>query len=312
MTVQFGVHLGQQKSTMEELRALWRWLDGAGVDWISVWDHLYEAPYEGGTQDHFEAVATLAALAADTVRARIGCLVFCAPYRNVGLLAKSAVTIDHISGGRFELGLGSGWHHIEAAAFGLNFPPMRERLTIVDEQLAALRAWFSGERVSFDGNHVALADAAMVPAPLGRLPIWVGGIGRRRTLRMAGEIADGWNAAYVGADEFRELNGVLDDWCESAGRSPTTVERSVNLMFSMSADDPATSRSRIDQQWGDRADRVRDGSLVGRPEDVAEQIAPYIEAGAQLVNVAVRPPWDAELLAAYVTQAVPAMRNEFT
>ena len=110
MTVGFGVHIGPQNATIAELRQLWTWLDRAGVDWISVWDHLYEAPPAGGTVDHFEAAATLGALAADTRSARLGCLVFCVAYRNPGLLAKTATTIDHISGGRFELGLGAGWH----------------------------------------------------------------------------------------------------------------------------------------------------------------------------------------------------------
>ena len=144
---------------MTELRSLWRWLDGVGVDWISVWDHLYEAPGEGGTQPHFEAVATLAALAADTTRARLGCLVFCAPYRNVGLLAKSVVTVDHVSDGRFELGIGSGWYDAEALAYGLRFPGPRERFDILAEQVDVLRAWFRGERVTAHGSHLDVEDA---------------------------------------------------------------------------------------------------------------------------------------------------------
>lgn len=158
MSRQFGVHIGPQKATMTELRSLWRWLDGVGVDWISVWDHLYEAPGEGGTQPHFEAVATLAALAADTTRARLGCLVFCAPYRNVGLLAKSVVTVDHVSDGRFELGIGSGWYDAEALAYGLRFPGPRERFDILAEQVDVLRAWFRGERVTAHGSHLDVED----------------------------------------------------------------------------------------------------------------------------------------------------------
>jgi alkanesulfonate monooxygenase SsuD/methylene tetrahydromethanopterin reductase-like flavin-dependent oxidoreductase (luciferase family) len=116
--VQFGVHIGPQDCTVAELRELSTWLDSNGVDWISVWDHLYEAPSVGGTRPHYEAVALLGALAADTTSARLGCLVFCASYRNIGMLAKSAMSIDHISGGRFELGVGSGWYDAEAQASG--------------------------------------------------------------------------------------------------------------------------------------------------------------------------------------------------
>ena len=241
MTVQFGVHIGPQKSTLADLRQLWRWLDEAGADWISVWDHLYEAPAEGGTQPHFEAIALLGAIAADTSRARLGCLVFCAPYRNIGLFAKSITTIDHISGGRFEVGMGSGWYEAEAKAYGLRFPGQRERFDILEEQLEVLLAWRGGERVTKQTAHHALSDASLIPTPIGRLPIWVGGIGRQRTLRMTGALADGWNATYIGADEFRELSGVLDDWCVTAGREPAAVERSINLMFNLSNADPAAA-----------------------------------------------------------------------
>jgi alkanesulfonate monooxygenase SsuD/methylene tetrahydromethanopterin reductase-like flavin-dependent oxidoreductase (luciferase family) len=309
MTVQFGVHIGPQNATIAELRRLWTWLDRAGIDWISAWDHLYEAPPAGGTQPHFEAVATLAAIAADTERARLGSLVFCALYRNVGLLAKSAVTIDHLSGGRFELGIGSGWHEEEARAFGFSFPGRAERHEVLEAQVQALRSLFAGQRTSQD--ELSLDEANCLPVPAGRLPIWIGGTGRKKTLRLAGALADGWNAPYVGAGTFRELNGVLDDWCAAAGRSPSDVERSVNLMYNLGADDPATVRARLEKQWGELAEVVRQGSLIGRPGDVMEQVAPYVESGAQLVNVVIRPPWEQDLLDAYVTEVVPAMRREW-
>ena len=122
MPISLGVHVGQQNMSMPEMRALWRDLDTRGVDWISAWDHLYEAPPNGGTEPHFESIATLSALASETSQARIGCLVFYVGYRNPALLAKAATTLDHISDGRFELGLGAGWHIWEANAHGFVFP----------------------------------------------------------------------------------------------------------------------------------------------------------------------------------------------
>jgi alkanesulfonate monooxygenase SsuD/methylene tetrahydromethanopterin reductase-like flavin-dependent oxidoreductase (luciferase family) len=238
--------------------------------------------------------------------------VFCSLYRNVGLLAKSAVTIDHLSGGRFELGLGSGWHDEEARAFGLPFPAPAQRHEVLDGHVRALRSLFAGERISRQGPGVSLEAASCLPAPAGRLPIWIGGVGRRKTLRLAGAVADGWNAPYVGAGEFQKLNSVLDDWCAAAGRNPSDVERSVNLMFNLGSDDAAAVRASLDTQWGERADRIRNGSLIGRPEDVMEQVAPYAAAGAQLVNVVIRPPWNQDVLEAYVSQVVPAMRREWS
>src|SRR5690348_4296722 len=125
-SIRLGAHVGQQNMSMDDMRALWRRLD-EHLDWISCWDHFYEAPPAGGTLDHFEALSTLGALAADTRNVRIGCLVFYVGYRNPASLAKAATTIDHISGGRFELGLGSGWHEQEARAYGYDFPGIRTR-----------------------------------------------------------------------------------------------------------------------------------------------------------------------------------------
>lgn len=312
MAVQFGVHIGAQNATVEELRALWKWLDSAGVDWISLWDHLYEAPPAGGTQPHFEAFSMLGALAVDTSRARIGCLVFCSQYRNIGVLMKGAISVDHLSGGRFELGMGSGWHDQEAAAFGIDFPSQGDRFKVLEGQLGAITKWRSGERVTQTTPGVQLTDASMVPGVMGKMPLWIGGLGPKQTLRMAGAYADGWNAAYANPSQYKELNGILDDWCVKAGREPSAVERSINLSYGLSNDDIGAVKSQLEKQWGAASERIISGSLLGRPEDAMEQIAPFIDAGAQMVNIAIRPPWNQELLAEYIENVLPAMRKEWS
>ena len=312
MAVQFGVHIGAQNATVEELRALWKWLDSAGVDWISLWDHLYEAPPAGGTQPHFEAFSMLGALAVDTSRARIGCLVFCSQYRNIGVLMKGAISVDHLSGGRFELGMGSGWHDQEAAAFGIDFPSQGGRFKVLEGQLGAITKWRSGERVTQTTPGVQLTDASMVPGVMGKMPLWIGGLGPKQTLRMAGAYADGWNAAYANPSQYKELNGILDDWCVKAGREPSAVERSINLSYGLSNDDIGAVKSQLEKQWGAASERIIPGSLLGRPEDAMEQIAPFIDAGAQMVNIAIRPPWNQELLAEYIENVLPAMRKEWS
>ncbi len=254
MGVTFGVHIGQQNLAMADLRALWRRLDEAGVDWISVWDHLYEAPPAGGTVDHFEAVATLGALAADTRRARLGCLVFCVAYRNPGLLAKAATTIDHISGGRFELGLGAGWHQWEAEAFGYDFPLPGERLDMLDEAVGLIRGLLTEPRTTHAGRYFRANDASCLPAPVqGRLPLWVGGTGERRTLRIAARHADGWNAAYVSAERYGRLVEVLDGHCRAEARDPATMRRTVNLIFALSRDSASAEDVIARQGWGPMA-----------------------------------------------------------
>jgi alkanesulfonate monooxygenase SsuD/methylene tetrahydromethanopterin reductase-like flavin-dependent oxidoreductase (luciferase family) len=312
MTFAMGAHVGQQNLTMDELRATWRRIDAAGLDWISAWDHLYEAPPADGTLPHFEAVATLAALALETTNARIGCLVFYVGYRNPGVLAKAAVTLDHLSGGRFELGLGAGWHQWEAEAFGFDFPPVGTRLSMLEEATELIRSLLSRERTDYDGRHFRAVNASCLPPPVQEhLPIWIGGVGEKRTLRTTARLADGWNAAYIGPDRFRELNGVLDHWCEVEDRDPDDIERSVNLMFLLSPDQRSADEAAdaFERQWGEMAGRVREGVLMGTPEQAVERILQYREAGADLVNVALRAPWNDEALEAYLMEVTPAVRR---
>jgi alkanesulfonate monooxygenase SsuD/methylene tetrahydromethanopterin reductase-like flavin-dependent oxidoreductase (luciferase family) len=328
VTVSLGAHIGQQGFAMDEMRSVWRWLDENGFDWISAWDHIYEAPNEGGVTPHFEAVATLAALACDTTNARLGCLVFYVGYRNPGLLAKAAVTIDHLSNGRFELGLGGGWHEWEAEAYGYDFPGVAVRLDMLEEAVELVSAlnragWDDGEdskasdgtdpkRVTFRGDHFRLNNASFLPpASQGPLPIWIGGVGRNRTLPMAARWADGWNAAYISADVFADLNRHLDSLCEGIGRDPGEIERSVNLLFGMGLDeaDAKSAELRTMERWGAMAERVRGGALLGTPEQAVEHLMAYRDAGADLINIALRQPIHHEVLEAYREVVMPAVRS---
>ncbi|MFI5315780.1 MAG: TIGR03560 family F420-dependent LLM class oxidoreductase [Myxococcota bacterium] len=311
MALQLGAHLGQQNLGIGEIRALWRRFDSAGLDWISLWDHFYEAPPAGGTQPHFEAVSLLGALATETKRARIGCLVFYPGYRNPAALAKAATSIDHLSGGRFTLGLGAGWHEWEARAYGYEFPPIGVRMEMLDESLQIARELLTRERTTFSGKHFRVDNASCLPAPLQRrLPIWVGGVGEKRTLRLAARHADGWNAAYVSPAEFARLSAVLDQWCEKEGRDPAEIARSVNLSFHLCLDSKRAAQVEADlrKQWGPAAERMIAGSLLGTPERAGETLAAYAAAGAQAINVALRAPWDQEALDAYLDEVVPRMR----
>lgn len=294
---------------MTELRALWRRVDDAGVDWISVWDHFYETPPAGGTIDQFEAVATLGALAADTSNARLGCLVFCVPYRNPGLLAKAATTIDHISGGRFELGLGAGWHQWEADAYGYDFPAVGTRLDMLEEAVPLIRSLLTEARTTRQGRHFTAVDASCLPHPVQpRLPIWVGGAGERRTLRIAAREADGWNAPYSSVAEFARLNGVLDEWCDKEGRDPATLARTVNLFFAASSTGADADTVLTSQGFGAALTTARAGAVSGSPAEAAEHALRYVEAGAHGVNVALRRPWDDRALDEYLA-LLPELRR---
>jgi F420-dependent oxidoreductase-like protein len=297
---------------MAAMRALWRKLDDKRVDWISAWDHFYEAPPKGGTQPHFEAVATLGALAAETRHARLGCLVFYVGYRNPALLAKIATTLDHISGGRFELGIGAGWHIWEASAYGYPFPDIGTRLDMLDEAAQIIRRMLTEERTTFSGKHFQVDDASCLPRPLqARMPIWIGGVGEKRTLKIVAERADGWNAAYLAPDEFARVNQVLNEWCEESGRDPRSLKRAVNITFNMalSEDDIPRQRELMRADWGPTADRIMGGALLCTPDQAVERILEYAAAGANEVNIALRAPWQTEALDAYLDEVMPAVRR---
>ena len=313
MSISLGVHVGQQNMAMNEMRALWRKLDGAGVDWISAWDHFYEAPPKGGTEPHFEALATLGALAAETEHARIGCLVFYVGYRNPALLAKAATTLDHITGGRFELGIGAGWHVWEASAYGYPFPDIGTRLDMLEEAAQIIRSMLTKERTTFSGLHYQVDNASCLPRPVQeRLPIWIGGVGEKRTLKIVADHADGWNAAYLSPEEFARVNEVLNHWCEDEARDPATLKRAANVMFNLGLDeqDLARQRERLAEDWGELAERTSEGALLCTPDRAVERVLEYVQAGADEVNIALRAPWHEEALDAYLTDVMPRVRAE--
>ena len=309
--IQLGVHVGQQNASMADLVTLWQRLDEQ-VDWISIWDHLYEAPPAGGTTPHFEAVATLTALAASTENARLGCLVFCMPYRNPALLAKSIVAIDHVSGGRFEPGFGAGWHEPEFVAHGYAFDEIGVRFDQLTEGLEIISGMLGpDDTTTFDGEHFSVDAVSCIPGPFdGSIPLWTGGRGPKRTPATAARFCSGWNVPYVGPDEYGQLSERIDAACEAIDRDPATLERSVNLAFHLGATPAAASAElqRIRDVWGDDADRVTAGALTGTPDDAVEQIAAFRRAGADLVNVALRFPVDRDALDAYLDVVVPAAR----
>jgi len=312
MSLLLGAHLGQQNLSADELRALWRRFDTAGLDWISCWDHFYEAPPQGGTEPHFEAVSLLGAMAVETKRAKLGCLVFYPGYRNPASLAKAATTIDHLSGGRFNLGLGAGWHEWEAKAYGYDFPPLGTRFEMLEESLQIVRGMLTQERTSFAGKHFRVEKASCLPAPLQRrLPIWIGGLGEKKTLRLAAKYADGWNAAYASPAEFARLSKVLDQWCEKENRDPATVRRAINLSFHVFVDPKRAEQAEgeLRKAWGPVAPRMVSGSLLGTPDRARETLAAFVAAGATEINVALRAPWDPEALDLYLDDIVPAIKG---
>jgi F420-dependent oxidoreductase-like protein len=312
--MKFGLHIGQQNISMEEMRKTWTWADTAGFDWVDVWDHFYEAPPVDGNGSCFEATTCMAAIACETKNVRIGVLVLGMNYRHPAILANALTTIDHLSGGRLEIGLGAGWHEPEYTAYGIPFLPIKERMDILEEGVQVVRMLTTQDRSTFEGKHYQLNNAACNPKPMQSRPrIWIGGNGEKRTLRIAARHADGWNTPYPSVDEFKRLSGVLDQWCEKEGRDPATIERNVNLSYHMAASPAHLERAerQYKETWGAASDVMRGrGVVVGLPDQAIEQVGRLRDAGAARVNIALRPPIDWDGLQAWADKVIPAFASK--
>ena len=201
--------------------------DEAGFDHIWTFDHLIALGPEPA-EPILDGWTTLAAVAENTKRARIGLMVTGNLYRHPGLLAKIAVTVDHLSKGRLEFGLGAAWNEPEFQQQGLPFPSAADRIRMLDESIQAIKLLWTEGRASFAGKFYQLTDAIAEPKPIQRPhpPIWIGGSGPKRTLRVVAKHADVWNGGGATPGETKELLRILGEHCTKVGRDPKTIRLS--------------------------------------------------------------------------------------
>jgi F420-dependent oxidoreductase-like protein len=293
---QFGLLAWPQATDWPSYRATVLAAEAAGWDSIWTWDHLLAimGPWE---QPIFEGWTTLAAFAALTTRVRLGLMVGANGFRNPGLTAKLATTLDHISGGRATLGLGGAWFEREHDAFGLDFgTSVGNRLDWLDESVGILRRLLDGETVTHDGPHYHLVDALCLPRPVqAHLPILVGGSGPQKTLRTVAQRADAWNTNGT-VEKVAENVRILRAHCAEVGRDPATIEMTVS--FPLVIRDDAAEAARV---WARLlgANGAAEGAgpmphLLGSPRAAADTIRPYLELGFTHVIARLPAPFDAE------------------
>jgi F420-dependent oxidoreductase-like protein len=244
---------------------------------VSVMDHLYQIGGIGGpTEPMLEAWSVLAALSRETKSVRLGTLVTGVTYRNPAFLAKQVTTLDVLSGGRAILGIGAAWNEEEHQGYGYAFPPIKERMDRLEEALTIATAMFREERPSFQGTYSSIDQALNEPKPIqpGGPPILVGGGGEQRTLKIAARFATMTHWFAMGLPGLQHKTEVLARHCEAIGRDPGEIERTVGGPVIVVADD-AEAQAILERIPPER----RPYLAAGTPEQVADKLRPYLDAG---------------------------------
>jgi len=310
--INLGIVPWSQAATWPEMLAVAERVDDLGYEHLWTWDHLL-AIYGDPDQPIFEGWSTVAAWAMATRRVRIGLLIDANSTRNPGIVAKSAVTLDHISGGRSILGLGAGWHELEHRNFGIDFgASVGQRLDWLDEATGAIRRLLDGGSVTSPAHgHYAFDDLRHAPGPLqGHLPIMIGGGGEKKTLRTVARYADMWNVSGTPAELAHKVD-VLGEHCQAVGRDVAEIEFSLSVTLAIrdsAAEAESVMRAAIAHNrtpWS----RVADDDLfmAGSPAEIADRLRPYVDLGFRQILAEQPAPFDVETLERFIGEVKPLL-----
>jgi F420-dependent oxidoreductase-like protein len=274
----------QQGASYDDLLAVARRAEETGFDAFFRSDHYLKMGSVSGEPGPTDAWTTLAGLARDTRSIRLGTLMSAATFRLPGPLAITVAQVDQMSGGRVELGIGTGWYDAEHQAYGIPFPPLRERFDRLDEQLAVITGlWRTppGETFDFTGRHYQVSDSPALPKPVQRPhpPILLGGKGAKRTPQLAARYADEFNLPFVSIDETVAQFARVRAACADIGRDPAQLTWSNALVLCCGKDDAEVARRAA--AIGREPDELRVNGLAGTPAEVIDTIGRYAEVGSQ-------------------------------
>lgn len=279
----------QQGATYDDLLAVARVAEEEGFDAFFRSDHYLSMGSSDGLPGPTDAWTTLAGLARDTTRIRLGTLVTSATFRLPGPLAVTVAEVDAMSGGRVELGLGAGWYRQEHEAYGIPFPGTAERFERLEEQLTVVTGLWAtppGERFDFAGRHYRLQGCPALAKPVqSPLPIVIGGKGPRKTPALVARFAHEFNVPFSLPADVARLNDTVSDACRALGRDPAGLRRSAAVVVCCGADDSEVSRRAA--RIGREVAELRANGACGTPEQVAARLAEYGEAGARSVYLQV-------------------------
>jgi len=295
--MRFNAQAWSQATDWPGLRDVALAAEQAGWDGVSTWDHLMaiQGPWR---QPIFEGWSVLAAWAALTDRIRISLMVGANTFRNPGLTAKLATTLDHISNGRATLAIGGAWFEREHEAHGIDFgASVGERLDRFDEAVMLIRQLLDGQTIDHVGRFYTFKDAVQAPSPVqAHLPILIGGSGPRKTLRTVATYADAWNTNGT-PEAFAANDAILTAHCSAVGRDPGLIERTVSFHV-LVRDDPADAQRALEGQLAHNGIPDLGGAptLLGPPALIADHLRPYRELGMAEVVVRLPAPYDAETI----------------
>lgn len=282
--VEFGIYLPQVAFSWEEISARVQAADESGIHSIWFYDHLY-GPGQPELSS-FEGWTLASYVLASTKRLRAGHLVLCNNFRHPALLAKMVSTLDVLSGGRLEVGLGSGSVELEHRQAGIDWGTLEERSQRLEETLVVVTSMLEDPTTTFSGRYFQVRDLPNEPRPVQRPrpPIHIGGIGRRRTLPLVAKYADVWNVPTYGLAEWEAAQGVLDDECERIGRDPATIRRSHEAVLVLAEDDSSLREAleRAQRRYRGPGWGLAEGGYVGTPNAVIDRVAAAREKGISL------------------------------
>jgi len=287
--MRLGVHLTSFATPPGEpiapmLADVGRAADDAGVDVLSLMDHFLGLPYLGPADEPMlEGYTSLGFLAAHTRRVELMLLVTGVTYRAPGVLAKTVATLDVLSGGRAVLGIGAGWYEREHRALGVPFPPLRDRFELLEEALQIVRQMWSEDDGPYEGRHHQLAETLCVPAPLRRVPILIGGVGERKTLRLVARYADACNLFAGGAQGPDFVAGklaVIREHCEREGTSYDGIAKTILWTDEVDPSAPAAFLDVMEQMAEVGVDEVHvmpRGDQVDFIRRLGERVTPALQ-----------------------------------
>jgi F420-dependent oxidoreductase-like protein len=301
----------QLGATYDDQLRVARRTEECGLEGFFRSDHFLTMGSRDGLPGPTDAWVTLGALARETSRIRLGTLVSSATFRLPGPLAIIVAQVDAMSGGRIELGLGTGWYEAEHTAYGIPFPPLGERFDRLTEQLEIVTGLWStpvGSTYDFKGTYYQLTDSPALPKPVQtpHPPVIVGGTGTRRTPRLAARFAGEYNAAFATVEVTRERFDAVRRACEEAGRDPGSVTYSAALMVCCGRTDAEVRRRA--EALGREPEALRErGAIVGTPGQVAEQLRAYQQAGASRIFLQILDMGDLDHLDVIAAQVASAL-----